>query len=325
VKRPTRKPNTRSDRNRSSEYKSPRKGTKSRYKKSEERRPEHKPKRWEKKGKPPEKKPQKRYNSPLPKQEKATFEVRQRLLSAEGIRINKFIAEAGVCSRRKADELIAQGMVKVNGQVVTELGLKINPSRDKVFVNDRQAVNLDRLVYIIFNKPKDCITTASDERGRMTVMDYVKVRERIFPIGRLDRNTTGVLLLTNDGELANRLMHPRHEIKKAYKATLDKAFSTEDAHKMEQGIRLYDGKTAPAEVYTVTGGKNKIIGVIIHEGKNRQVHRMFEALGFEVEKLDRVAYADLSYEGLARGGWRYLSKGELRNLKKLAGLDQEEK
>ena len=240
-----------------------------------------------------------------------------------GIRLNKFIAEAGVCSRRQADEFILEGKVNVNGKLVTELGVKINPIRDKVFVNGRQAVNLDRHVYIVFNKPKDCITTASDERNRTTIMDYVKVRERIFPIGRLDRNTTGVLLLTNDGELANKLMHPSHEIKKAYKATLDKAFSVEDAKKLEQGIRLYDGKTAPAEVYNVPGGKNKVIGIIIHEGKNRQVHRMFEALHYEVDRLDRVAYADISYEGLPRGAWRHLTKSEVRKIKEMAGIVDE--
>ncbi|MBI3190015.1 MAG: rRNA pseudouridine synthase [Ignavibacteriales bacterium] len=236
------------------------------------------------------------------------------------VRLNKFIADAGLCSRRKADELISEGKVKINGSVVTELGTKVHTERDKVFVNGRQVVNLDEPVYIAFNKPKDCITTASDERGRTTVMDYVKVRERIFPIGRLDRNTTGILLLTNDGELANKLMHPRHEIKKAYKATLDKVLTKDDALKLEQGIRLSDGKTSPAEIYAIGAGKGKVIGIIIHEGRNRQVHRMFESFGYVVEKLDRVAYADITYEGLSKGEWRNLTKVEVKMLKNLAGL-----
>lgn len=236
------------------------------------------------------------------------------------VRLNKFIADAGVCSRRKADELISEGKVKINGTVVTELGTKVQTERDKVFVNGKQVVNLDKLVYIAFHKPKDCITTASDERGRPTVMDYVKVRERIFPIGRLDRNTTGILLLTNDGELAHKLMHPRHEIKKAYKATLDKVLTKDDAKKLEQGVRLSDGKTSPAEVYTIGAGKGKVIGIIIHEGRNRQVHRMFESFGYEVEKLDRVAYADITYEGLSKGEWRHLTKPEVKKLMDVAGL-----
>lgn len=237
------------------------------------------------------------------------------------IRLNKYIADAGVCSRRKADELILEGKVKVNGKVQEEMGVKINPKKDKVFVNEKQVVNLDRPVYIVFNKPKDAITTSKDEKGRATVMDYIKMRERVFPIGRLDRNTTGVLLMTNDGEMANRLMHPKHQIKKAYKATLDKALEKEDAKKLEQGIRLYDGKTAPAEIYSIAKGKNRVIGVIIHEGKNRQVHRMFESLGYQVEKLERVAYADITVEGLVRGGWRHLTKGEVKKLKEMAGMD----
>ncbi|MGA2622422.1 MAG: pseudouridine synthase [Bacteroidota bacterium] len=237
------------------------------------------------------------------------------------VRLNKFIAHAGVCSRRKADELIRSGKVHVNGKSVSNLGMRIDPRKDVVFVNEKQVVMLDEPVYIVLNKPRDCITTASDERGRATVMDYVHVRERVFPVGRLDRHTTGVLLLTNDGEFANRLMHPKSEIKKTYKVTLDKPLNPGDAEKLAGGIRLSEATTAPAEIHILPGGKKKIVGIAIREGRNRQVHRMFEALGYEVEKLDRVSYAGISSEGLARGQSRYLTKRELRALKELAGME----
>ena len=243
-------------------------------------------------------------------------------MNDDAVRLNKFMANAGVCSRRKADELIQAGRVEVNGKVVTDLGVKIHPSQDSVFVNEKQVAIIDEPIYIVFNKPKDCITTASDERGRATVMDFVKVRQRIFPIGRLDRKTTGVLLLTNDGEFANRLTHPKFEIQKAYKVTLEKALTPQDADKLAKGIRLSDGKTAPAEIHIIPGNKNKVIGVIIHEGRNRQVHRMFEAFGYEVEKLDRVAYANVTYEKIPRGSWRFLTKHELRKLRVIAGLEE---
>ncbi len=236
------------------------------------------------------------------------------------VRLNKFLADAGVASRRKADEIISEGRVKVNNVTVTELGIKVDPVIDKVFMDGKQVVCLDRRVYIVFNKPKDCITTLSDERGRPTVMNYVHVRERIFPIGRLDRNTTGVLLLTNDGELAQGLMHPRFEVKKAYRVTLDKPLAPEDADKLKKGIRLSDGLTKPAEIVFIPGGKNKVIGIIIHEGRNRQVHRMFESVGYLIEKLDRVAYADITHDGLTRGGWREITKFELNALRRLAGI-----
>lgn len=236
------------------------------------------------------------------------------------IRLNKYLSTAGISSRRKADELIQEGKVRINGKVVMSLGVKVDPTTDKIFVNERQVVILDEPMYILFNKPNDCITTASDEHGRTTVMDYIKLKRRIFPIGRLDRKTTGVLILTNDGMFANGLMHPRNEVKKAYQVTLEKPLLPADAEKLANGIRLSDGKTKPAEVYSIAGGKNKVVGVIIHEGKNRQIHRMFESLGYVIKKLDRIAYADISYEGLKRGGWRYLTKSELRKLKTMAGI-----
>ncbi len=236
------------------------------------------------------------------------------------VRLNKYLSMSGIASRRKADTMIANGEVTVNGVVVTSLGVTIDPAGDKVFVRGRQVAQVHDLIYILFNKPKDAITTTNDERGRTTVMDYVRVHQRIYPVGRLDRNTTGVLLLTNDGELANGLMHPKHEIRKSYKATLSEPLSREHARMLAQGIRLSDGPTGPAEVHIVPGGKGKVVGLVIHEGRNRQVHRMFEALGYEVEKLDRVAYADLTYEGVPRGRWRNLTAREVESLKSMAGL-----
>lgn len=233
------------------------------------------------------------------------------------VRLNKFIADCGVTSRRKADDLILDGRVKVNGKVVFELGQKINPETAKVFINEKQITQLDEKVYIVFNKPKDCITTLKDERGRTTVFDYVKVKERVFPVGRLDRDTTGILLLTNDGELANVLMHPRHEIKKSYKVSIDKPITREHAIDLKKGIRLSDGKTEPAEIYIIPNTKNLDIGIIIHEGRNRQVRRMFESLGYEIKKLDRIAYGDISYEGLKKGQWRLLTRREINYLLKL--------
>jgi 23S rRNA pseudouridine2605 synthase len=233
------------------------------------------------------------------------------------IRLNKFIAECGVTSRRKADEMILAGKVKVNDRIVVELGEKINPNTARVFVNQKQIIPLDEKIYVIFNKPKDCITTLKDERGRTTILDYIKVRQRIFPVGRLDRDTTGVLLLTNDGELTHVLTHPKNEIKKVYKVLIDKAITREHANQMSKGVLLSDGKTEPAEVYIYPGTKNKEIGIVIHEGRNRQVRRMFESFGYEVEKLDRLFYGPISYEGLKKGQWRYLTRKEISSLMKL--------
>jgi 23S rRNA pseudouridine2605 synthase len=241
--------------------------------------------------------------------------------AGSSIRLNKFLSTAGLTSRRNADRMIQDGLVKINGRIVTDLGVKIDPQHDKIFVDGKQVVILDEPVYIVFNKPKDCITTVRDERGRTTVMDYVRIKHRIYPIGRLDRNTSGVLLLTNDGDFANRLMHPRNEVKKAYRATLDKPLTREDAEKLRSGIRLSDGMTQPAEIFLIPGGKDKVVGIVIHEGRNRQIHRMFETLQYEIHKLDRVEYADISYEGLPRGRWRYLTTREVFRLKKIAGIE----
>jgi len=234
---------------------------------------------------------------------------------SNSIRLNKYLSIAGIASRRTADELITSGKITVNKIRVTELGTKINPESDKVFYNGKQVVILDKPVYIVFNKPKDCITTLDDERGRSTILDYVKVRQRVFPIGRLDRNTTGVLLLTNDGDFANKLMHPKHEIKKTYQVEIDKPLFSEHEKKLRQGIKLEDGMTSKSDVFILPKGKRKLIGIAIHEGRNRQVRRMFESFGYEIEKLERVAYDNITCEGLKRGGWRFLSDNELRILR----------
>jgi pseudouridine synthase len=240
----------------------------------------------------------------------------------ELIRLNRYLSMCGIASRRKADTLITAGKVEVNRNVITDLGTKINPGRDKVFVDGRQVTQVHDYVYLVMNKPKDAITTLSDERGRTTVMTLLRSKHRVYPIGRLDRNTTGVLLFTNDGEFANRLMHPRFEIPKSYQVTLETVVTRDDIEKLRKGVRLDDGKPAGGEVYVLPGGRGKEIGIIIHEGRNRQVRRMFESLGYDVKKLDRVAYGPVTKEGLARGASRSLSRTEVRALRKLAGMPE---
>lgn len=243
--------------------------------------------------------------------------------SADLIRINRYISMCGVASRRKADELVLEGKVEVNGKVMTDLGSKINPNKDKVFVEGKQVAQVYEHLYLVMNKPKDAITTLSDEKGRTTVMSLVKTKQRVYPIGRLDRNTTGVLLFTNDGDFANQLMHPKFEVSKSYQVTLETPLTQEHAAQLRKGIKLEDGKTGPADVYILPKGKAKEIGIIIHEGRNRQVRRMFESLGYEVKKLDRVAYGPITKEGLSRGETRSLTRPEVRKLKEMAGMESE--
>ncbi|HEY6192539.1 MAG TPA: pseudouridine synthase [Bacteroidota bacterium] len=238
------------------------------------------------------------------------------------MRLNKYLSAAGIVSRRKADQMITEGRVSVNGTVATVLGLKIDPGKDQVFADGKQVLILDEPVYVVLNKPRDCITTMSDERDRPTVLKYVRTKERVFPVGRLDRNTTGVLILTNDGEFANALMHPKNLVDKAYKVTLTEPVKPEHIRRLAEGIRLSEGKTAPAELHVLPKSKNMVVGIIIHEGKNRQVHRMFEALGYQIEKLDRVGYGGITYEGLKRGEWRYLRKSEVRRIQESAGIKE---
>ena len=234
----------------------------------------------------------------------------------EQIRLNKFMANSGICSRREADEFIKQGLVKVNGQVVTELGTKI--SHNDTVEYDEKVVALENKSYILLNKPKDCVTTSDDPHGRMTVMDLVKgaCRERIYPVGRLDRNTTGVLLLTNDGDLASKLTHPKYDKKKIYHVWTDKDITEEDMQKIADGIELDDGEIhADAISYANETDKNQA-GVEIHSGRNRIVRRMFEKLGYHVTKLDRVYFAGLTKKNLPRGRWRYLTQQEVNMLKR---------
>ena len=233
----------------------------------------------------------------------------------EKIRLNKFMANAGLCSRREADEFIQQGLVKVNGEVVTELGTKISHS-DTVEYNDK-VVALESKCYILLNKPKDCVTTSDDPNGRTTVLDIVKgaCDERIYPVGRLDRNTTGVLLLTNDGDLASKLTHPKYVKKKIYHVWTDKDITEEDMQRIADGIELEDGPIhADAISYATETDRNQA-GIEIHSGRNRIVRRIFESLGYHVTKLDRVYFAGLTKKNLPRGRWRYLTQEEVNYLK----------
>ena len=233
----------------------------------------------------------------------------------EQIRLNKFMANSGICSRREADEYIQQGLVKVNGQVVTELGTKISHSDTVEY--DEKVVALERKTYILLNKPKDCVTTADDPNGRLTVMDLVKnaCTERIYPVGRLDRNTTGVLLLTNDGDLASKLTHPKYVKKKIYHVWTDKDISEDDMQTIADGIELEDGPIHADAISYATDTDRNQAGIEIHSGRNRIVRRIFESLGYHVTKLDRVYFAGLTKKNLPRGRWRYLTQEEVNFLK----------
>lgn len=233
----------------------------------------------------------------------------------EPIRLNKFLANAGVCSRREADEYITAGVVSVNGEVVTELGTKIKRS-DEVKFHD-QVVNIERKVYVLLNKPKDCVTTSDDPHERKTVMDYVKgaCKERIYPVGRLDRNTTGVLLLTNDGDLASKLTHPKYLKKKIYHVHCDKNVTKADLDQIAAGITLDDGEIHADAISYASDTDKSQVGIEIHSGKNRIVRRIFESLGYRVVKLDRVFFAGLTKKNLRRGQWRYLTEKEVNMLR----------
>ncbi len=230
--------------------------------------------------------------------------------------LNKYIAHAGVAARREAAELVKKGLVKVNNQVVLEPGFKINPD-DDVKVNGKKIFPAKNLIYILLNKPKDYITTTDDPQGRKTVLDLIRraTTERVYPVGRLDRNTSGVLLFTNDGELAQKLSHPSNEIKKVYHVTLNKALEKKDFDKILAGITLDDGM-ASVDVLAYPDAKDKTqVGVEIHSGRNRIVRRIFEALGYDVRNLDRVIYAGLTKKNVERGKYRFLSEKEVRDLK----------
>ena len=231
------------------------------------------------------------------------------------IRLNKFLANAGVCSRREADEFITAGVVSVNGTVVTELGTKVKRTDEVKF--HEQPVSIERKVYVLLNKPKDYVTTSDDPQNRKTVMDLVKnvCRERIYPVGRLDRNTTGVLLFTNDGELASKLTHPKFLKKKIYHVTTDKNVTAADMRQIAEGITLEDGEIRADAIDYASPTDKKQIGIEIHSGKIRIVRRIFEALGYRVVKLDRVLFAGLTKKNVRRGDWRFLTEQEVNMLR----------
>lgn len=259
--------------------------------------------------------PKKTYKKPFLVEK---LEKEQKEKDNSGIRLNKFISNAGICARRKADELIVNGEVTVNGSIVTEMGYKILPN-DIVKYKGKRVVS-EKKVYFLFNKPKDCITTTEDENGRRTVLDYIKESKemRIYPIGRLDRNTTGLLVLTNDGELAQKLSHPSSKISKLYHVELDKKLTVQHYEDIVKGLTLEDGLVNVDGIeFEDTSKKN--IGIEIHVGKNRIVRRIFEHLGYQVVKLDRVLYAGLTKKDLPRGKYRTLTEKEIVFLKYYLG------
>jgi len=234
--------------------------------------------------------------------------------STQEMPLNKFIAHCGICSRRDAAEMVKLGKVKVNNETITEPGHKVS-AKDEIRVNGKKISLAKNLVYILLNKPKDYITTTDDPQKRKTVLDLIRIKERIYPVGRLDRNTSGVLLLTNDGELSQKLTHPSHEVKKVYHVTLNRSLDKKDFDQVLKGIELDDGP-ASVDVLAYADVKDKTqLGVEIHSGRNRIVRRIFEHLGYDVKNLDRVVFAGLTKKNVERGKWRFLSEKEVRDLK----------
>lgn len=250
-----------------------------------------------------------------PKQLVKPVKYRENIDPDTPIRLNKYLANAGVCSRREADAFITSGVVKVNGEVINELGAKVKRG-DQVFFQE-QLVRLESKVYVLLNKPKNTVTTSDDPQNRKTVMDLVKgaCPERIYPVGRLDRNTTGVLLLTNDGDLASKLMHPKYVKKKIYQVKLDREVAIEDMQAIADGIDLDDGEIHADSIAYVGEDVLDEVGIEIHSGRNRIVRRIFEKLGYQVQKLDRVYFAGLTKKNLPRGRWRYLTEQEVNMLR----------
>ena len=235
------------------------------------------------------------------------------------MRIAKFLAAAGVASRRKCEEIILEGNVKVNGKTVEELGTQVDPARDDVRVNRKKIELKQEKIYIMFDKPLGCVCTCEDERGRTTVLDYIKsIDERIYPVGRLDFTTEGLLILTNDGDLAFRLTHPSNEVNKRYLAIVDSEITSDDVRKLEKGVFIEGGKTAPAKVKLLKVSPTRTeLTIIIHEGRNRQVRRMFEAIGKNVVFLKRISVGDMNLGDLKKGEYRFLTKEEIGYLKQL--------
>jgi len=243
----------------------------------------------------------------------------KRPVDDESMRLNRFIANAGICSRREADTIIESGAVTVNGKVVTEMGTRVMPT-DKVTVGG-DTIQHEKKVYLVMNKPKNFITTANDPQGRRTVLQLVgKLKQRVYPVGRLDRATTGVLMFTNDGDLTKKLTHPRYGVTKIYQVSTDKNVSQADLNVLKEGFELEDGFIKADDASFVGNGNDrKLIGIQMHSGKNRIVRRMIAHLGYKVMKLDRVSFANLTKKDLARGQWRYLTEEEVSFLKMLPG------
>lgn len=235
------------------------------------------------------------------------------------VRLQKFLASAGLASRRRCEELIAEGRVKVNGAVVTRLGTRVDPSADVIEVDGKRLLPAPEKFYVMLNKPKGYVTTARDELGRRTVLDLVSgLKSRLFPVGRLDMETEGLLILTNDGEFANLLMHPRHEVWKTYVAVVRGHISKEAVNALCRGIVLEDGPTAPAKVRLLKSDDRSVVELSIREGRKRQVRRMFAALGYGIEDLKRISYGPIRLGDLPKGRWRLLSKAEVEKLMALA-------
>jgi len=235
------------------------------------------------------------------------------------VRLQKYMAEAGIASRRKSEELILQGKVRVNGNKVTELGLSVDPERDRVEFEGKPIKAPEQKVYIMFNKPVGCVSTCHDDRGRKTVLDYIKgIDSRIYPVGRLDFTTEGLLLLTNDGQLAYKLTHPRHEIGKRYYAVINSLLTAEDVKTLERGVFIDGGKTAPVQIKIMKAVSDRTeFTIILKEGRNRQIRKMFEAIGKEVVFLKRISVGDINLDKLKSGEYRFLTQSEIDYLKKL--------
>ncbi len=256
------------------------------------------------------------YKKPAFKKGKPSEKDNPHIKAADGLtRLNKFLANAGICSRREADTLISSGVVAVNGKVITEMGVKVSET-DKITYGG-ETIKGERKVYILMNKPKNFITTVDDPFGRKTVLELLgKLKQRVYPVGRLDRATTGVLMLTNDGDLTKRLTHPKFGVKKIYHATLDKPVTAAHLKYLTEGFELEDGFTkADVAVHIGNGQNKKQVGMELHSGKNRIIRRMFEHLGYNVVKLDRSYFAGLTKKELARGQWRFLTEKEVEKLK----------
>ncbi|NAY92079.1 pseudouridine synthase [Muricauda sp. JGD-17] len=266
------------------------------------------PAKGSKKGNP--QKPYGKKHTPNPRQKPV-----HKKSNPDEIRLNRYIANAGICSRREADTYIAAGNVTVNGKVITEMGHKVKRSDDVRF--DGRKLNLEKKEYVLLNKPKNFITTTSDEKGRHTVMELVSSasKSRLLPVGRLDRNTTGLLLFTNDGDLTKTLTHPKHGVRKIYHVHLDKSLSMRDLQQIEEGLELEDGSITVDSISYIQGAPKREVGVEIHSGRNRIVRRIFEHLGYNVTKLDRVIFAGLTKKDLPRGHWRHLTEQEVINLR----------